>query len=697
MPPKVPSASNEPEPSFVSWPDPTLSVLERALVELCSATNNPLSRTALARALTDLGIRASAQRAHDAQSLRSPLRALAGRGMLVACHGDYMASLAVSELAARALAAEGRFADVERLVTPSYWRHMPPSLRSLLYRRDQAALLEAIESDVDGSGRRALAELLDSPYDAAFLHDYPPATRARLLAALVGRRLERVQPLDELANELAGLFPELPERDVVRLTPELFWAYFLSGQRDKARALAEDGFPELLGVLDLFAGDGESARAKLRQGVASLRRGKRRGHSLLDERTAMLWIALCLVSPRPEDHHEGATHLRRFAKRAGHERGFVVEVLQRIADVRLSADLLAAKEAGERGLLMYHFPGGDDRHGGVFWRLVVALLAYWWAPAAPPSGELAWLGAQGERARAAGWSILAEQLEVLAAAVNGEDSDGPTLAEVFSPTPPWRELLERLAALAPGGPPDSPGQVPAAGAERLAWVLVQHGSWVYLEPRLQVRQKTSWSKGRKVALKRLFGGIDPTIACATDADSAVAAYVRQIVDPRDYSIYDDVSYVIDISAAAPALAGHPALVWEDASERPVQVVIEQPRLRAKIAGRKAHLALEPTPGGIRRGPNDELFVARLEGAASRIAQALDESTPIPEAGWPELRTILARLRTLVPVDVPDALTPPKSQNREAIDSLIALFETGDGDDAAPTPKAGKKPRRKAKT
>jgi hypothetical protein len=693
MPPSTPSSPA----ASPTWPDPTLSVLDRALVELCSVARDSLSRATLAYALTDLGIRASAQRAHDAQSLRAPIRALAGRGMLVTRHGDYMASLGVSELAARALSAEGRFADLEQLVTPSYRRYMPLTLRSRLYRRDQAALFEAIDADVDGSARRALAEVLDSPYDPAFLRTYPPAPRAWLLASLVGRRLERVEPLNELANELAGLFPELPERDVVRLTPELFWAYSLSGQRDKARALAEDGFPELLGVLDLFAGDADGARAQLRSGIASLRRGKRRSYPQLDERTALLWVALCLVSARPEDHSDGIIHLRRFTKRAGHERAFVLEVMQRIADVRQSAEILGPQEAGERGLLMYHFPDGDDRHGGVFWRLVVGLLAFWWAPAALPEGTLAWLRAQGERARAAGWSIFAEQLEALAAAVRGEDPVGPTLVEAFRPTPPWRELLERLAALAPSGPADSPGQATAQGTERLAWVLAQHGSWVYLEPRLQVRQKTSWSKGRKVALQRLFGGIDPTIACATDADRAVAAHVRQIAEPRHYSIYNDISYAIDISAAAPALVGHPALVWEDARERPVEVVIERPRLRASIKGRKAHLALEPTPGGARRGPNDELFIARLEGPASRIAQALDESPPIPEAGWSDLRTILAQLRALVPVDVPEALAPPKSENRQAVDALIALFEESDGDDARPAPKPGRKPRRKTNT
>ena len=155
----------------------------------------------------------------------------------------------------------------------------------------------------------------------------------------------------------------------------------------------------------------------------------------------------------------------------------------------------------------------------------------------------------------------------------------------------WDRLLDALEHI--GGrsaPADAKGE-----DRRILWEV---GWWAHgdqdrevevrsLVPIEQSRRKNGWSKGRRIALKRLSETGD-SIAGVTEQDLRAA---RAIIRMDGYY---GVEYRIDIEQALLALAGHPLLVREDRAER-VEVLEVEPVLTVRQEKGGCRLQLTPYP------------------------------------------------------------------------------------------------------
>ena len=184
----------------------------------------------------------------------------------------------------------------------------------------------------------------------------------------------------------------------------------------------------------------------------------------------------------------------------------------------------------------------------------------------------------------------------------------------------WDRLLDALEHI--GGrsaPADAKGE-----DRRILWEV---GWWAHgdqdrevevrsLVPIEQSRRKNGWSKGRRIALKRLSETGD-AIAGVTEQDLRAA---RAIIRMDGYY---GVEYRIDIEQALLALAGHPLLVREDRAER-VEVLEVEPVLTVRQEKGGCRLQLTPYPsfGAAFRvvldGPN-RLAVTRFAREHLRMA------------------------------------------------------------------------------
>ena len=184
----------------------------------------------------------------------------------------------------------------------------------------------------------------------------------------------------------------------------------------------------------------------------------------------------------------------------------------------------------------------------------------------------------------------------------------------------WDRLLDALEHI--GGrsaPADAKGE-----DRRILWEV---GWWAHgdqdrevevrsLVPIEQSRRKNGWSKGRRIALKRLSETGD-SIAGVTEQDLRAA---RAIIRMDGYY---GVEYRIDIEQALLALAGHPLLVREDRAER-VEVLEVEPVLTVRQEKGGCRLQLTPYPsfGAAFRvvldGPN-RLAVTRFAREHLRMA------------------------------------------------------------------------------
>ena len=153
-----------------------------------------------------------------------------------------------------------------------------------------------------------------------------------------------------------------------------------------------------------------------------------------------------------------------------------------------------------------------------------------------------------------------------------------TLTVLAEPAAEWERSLKALEQLAYDAKTANARKRPAAAPveRRLVWQLCadqyNYGLDIRLAPREQRRNKNgTWSKGRKVALKRLFEQAN-TMSFLREQDVAAAAAIE--VDHG----WDGTRYSLGAGALF-ALAGHPHVFGEDGE--PVEIVRREPELRVE--------------------------------------------------------------------------------------------------------------------
>ena len=153
-----------------------------------------------------------------------------------------------------------------------------------------------------------------------------------------------------------------------------------------------------------------------------------------------------------------------------------------------------------------------------------------------------------------------------------EDDPRQRLVSLYRAKPRWQENLAALNLItqrhADGG---KEGRAQAAHNRRMVWWIHGEGGFVTLEPREQKRNKQgTWTKGRKVALKRLDEEPE-TFDYLTAEDLKICAAIRKEYE-RNYSYYVEISYELEGEAALRAAIGHPHLYRGDMDGRDNQTV-----------------------------------------------------------------------------------------------------------------------------
>jgi len=212
-------------------------------------------------------------------------------------------------------------------------------------------------------------------------------------------------------------------------------------------------------------------------------------------------------------------------------------------------------------------------------------------------------------------------------------------SERLRAAPRWQESLAGITQLALG---EKESSAEATSDERLVWVLwpAQHG-YLDVEPRYQVYRGGRWSKGRAVALKRLYAE-HSTLPFLSDQDRAVCGHIDEVYEQRGWRAQR--SYALKLSALS-ELIDHPLVFVRNTQER------------LSISRAEASATVEPVEGGwsLSFSPQDvdaPLHLAWREGSLTiyeltETQRALIKRHPepliIPEEGTPELLKSLTAL------------------------------------------------------
>lgn len=297
------------------------------------------------------------------------------------------------------------------------------------------------------------------------------------------------------------------------------------------------------------------------------------------------------------------------------------------------------------------------------------------------AGRAGELQAAAARANAGGYKWLATQFVALAnvatgAALEGEGGAGdtsrwPLLTRFFKEDDAWRRGLRALDELA-----EDEGQEDFGPRKRLAWLVnfPKNPENKFVPFEIQPIEQTlgrdgQWSKGRNVALKRIYQHADD-LAYAEDQDRMIFSTLRFEFDGASQG------FRFDPGAALVRLIGHPHAFRGDAGGAKIDVAAGQFELSVSEKDGGCEIWMEPNlkeflPDGGEDGTPldiDDLpdTVARLEtptrlrvyplgGRERGLARVLGDGLAIPSRGREEALGTLAALSGKVRLqsDIPE--------------------------------------------
>jgi len=154
-----------------------------------------------------------------------------------------------------------------------------------------------------------------------------------------------------------------------------------------------------------------------------------------------------------------------------------------------------------------------------------------------------------------------------------------SLVDWIKSEPVWKRTLLAIAEL--GGvvaPVSMANASDDTAMDRVIWELNSNYGGTYLEVFHQTRKGNVWSKGRKIALQRLYEQWrNPEFGFLTPEDRALCQTLVSVTERNGYG-YSETSCSFDEERAARALVGHPRIFAPNRREQPLTFEIQPPRL-----------------------------------------------------------------------------------------------------------------------
>lgn len=600
----------------------SLNRTDRCIVEVLSVIYDRTNRSALIRCLSKLGVREEgASRFYTTRTLDPVLEQLDGRGVIQFDGYRLRGHPQLMELVTRGLAAEGRLATIAEVVQLQV--PMKESWQGTEYRSYYQAVrdirvaiylgqVERVhgllkECDKKFSGELAREHpytlVLNAPFDRAVLAGFDRVNAEHILAVILDHSMMAFDPAIEAFDELAdGVAEGRYTGELALMT--LAIQHILRGESGKAREVITDvpaPFGDaLLGWLELASGDLTASLESYERALAAKEKEKK-GSVPFAGHPAGLFGYVALLGSRDE------TRIRKVRQ--------LIEPIVKYSSKRWEywaiygeLDAVAAQLQGDRDCVKQWLDESERQDydlllGSTYrldFRQFMGLLHMAWLDRSRAAAHVVSVQTCTERAQACGYRWLVREMQQLqhwllvspAAPGGGASTDAgapgpPSLAGLFPHQAGWERALNELVEM--GTADDAAARTTRASPEsqprsRLMWGarFGPGGSWVHLEPREQRRGRKGWSKGRPIALARLYERREE-LDFLTPHDHRICAALRQR-RYRTYNKYPVVEYEFEPDQVLAALVDHPVVYWATDLGTRIQLVHPHRRCRAVSAG-----------------------------------------------------------------------------------------------------------------
>ena len=296
-------------------------------------------------------------------------------------------------------------------------------------------------------------------------------------------------------------------------------------------------------------------------------------------------------------------------------------------------------------------------------RLFHALLLYWIGEIDPMTGNaknsvfLAELAGFCQQAQRLGYVWYAAVSSALLQRLDHKNESCRQIAQQYLQSPfneiidflpqvsAWQRALDALTQLT---------AEPAAATDqkelRLIWSLSLNNNVVILEPKEQRLGKSGrWTKGRPVALKRLYHDM-ADFDYLSEQDRRICAHIEMEKESSYYGYYNNKEFYALSSSAIITAVGHPNIYWanEEALNVPVDINLAEPQLLVKEQQENLHISLIPPI-------TTQKLIAQKTASNGLIVYVINDSHR-------QVAEILGK----------NGLTVPASARQQVIDSIASI-------------------------
>jgi len=194
------------------------------------------------------------------------------------------------------------------------------------------------------------------------------------------------------------------------------------------------------------------------------------------------------------------------------------------------------------------------------------------------------------------------------------------------------------------------------------------GSWIHLEPREQRRGRKGWTKGRPIALARLYDRRDE-LDFLTPHDLRICAALREH-RYRSYNKYPVVEYTFDPDLVLGALADHPLVFRADDLGARLQITPSPVELIVERHGDDLHLRLTANPEPDRttvliEHGHSRLTVVSFSSEQRKVADIVGEGLQVPAGAQERVLEAIAAITPMVTIQSDLAAAAPDTEQLEA--------------------------------
>ncbi|MCC6510168.1 MAG: DEAD/DEAH box helicase [Pirellulaceae bacterium] len=547
--------------------------------------------------------------------------------------------------------------------------------RIAFYQNDATAFfLNCQEARIERS-RLINLDLMEA-WDPALFHNLPPALQRETLMATLSRSVllgeATIDAIDQFKTLVLSDAPSAAAWSDLRVQ----WLAGAGDIQQLEKLATSDSSAQLLaaGCVAFLKGDGDKAHKAFDQHIKAAKKADPLSSPLMDDVTGLMQFLLSLKVDSSMLAKSLKTHYNLVKKHGSDGRLSLLESALEVVNYSLHQQAPVLKKLSYS--LSY---SGFSPLSEIF----MAHLWHWFIPDHPYPKKL-------ESSKLANWyreqnlnwlAALAEDGLVITQ-ISSKSERAKTIgslhkklgtfpmADWIKSTEVWRQKLDVLRQLATPRTQKSSNtaEVSTAFDERMAWELVVEqakGSTKIesLRPIVQTRSGKGWTKGRPIALERLYrSSLATDYPFLTSQDVSVCKCIEGRELPSGYYDYTETKYILNVARALEVLIGHPHLFPANERTETIELVSREPELVIAKCDAGFQLKLCPMPEDEQdyvlcgEGPNRYALV-RFTPAQVQLSKVLDGAVTVPAEGQAELVATAQSLSYIAAVQSSIPLSP----------------------------------------